>query len=97
MDQRVDQAVCIFGPGKQDHENQADRQRIGHIRQEVNGLESFLQGFDGAESQGNQQGDAGTDRHRDRHQDQGVFQCLDKERIAEHMSEIAQSDAGIGL
>ena len=36
--QKVNQAVRIFRFLKQNHENQADGQSIGHIGQEINGL-----------------------------------------------------------
>ena len=48
LNQQIDQTVGVRGLFEKNHEDQTDRQSIGHIGQEKYGLEQIPQRFDGA-------------------------------------------------
>ena len=48
LDQQIDQTVGVRSLFEKNHEDQTDRQSIGHVGQEKYGLEQIPQRFDGA-------------------------------------------------
>ena len=94
VEHHIYQPIGVGGLFEQNHENQTHRQRIGDVGQEIHRLEQAPQLFDGAEPQRDEEGKAGGHRHGDDDQDEGVFQCLQKVGVPQHVAVVEQAHTG---
>ena len=97
LDDQVDQTIRVRSLFEQDHEDQADGQSVGDIRQEVNGLIKLAQLFDRGQHHRQKKGQSGRDGDGDDNDQKGVFNGLQKIRIMQHIGIVVPADSEIAL